>query len=79
VVAYSSRAKAGAPVSTPVSWQELRRLKSPQQFTVENFVKRLKTLKDDPWAELPSLRQSLTAQRKKSPTKSSASKLRHKN
>ncbi len=41
VVAYSSRARAGAPVSTPIAWEELRRLKSSQQFTVANLPQRL--------------------------------------
>jgi bifunctional non-homologous end joining protein LigD len=65
VVAYSSRAKAGAPVSTPISWEDLRRLKSPQQFTVANLPKRLKNLRGDPWGELPDLRQSITGPSKK--------------
>lgn len=59
VVAYSTRARAGAPVSTPVSWQELARLKGPQQFTVENMPQRLKNMRTDPWAELSNLRQTI--------------------
>jgi bifunctional non-homologous end joining protein LigD len=65
VVAYSSRAKAGAPVSTPIAWEELGRVKSPQQFTVQNLPKRLKNLRSDPWAELPKLRQAIASPRKK--------------
>jgi bifunctional non-homologous end joining protein LigD len=65
VVAYSSRAKAGAPVSTPSAWEELARVKSPQQFTVQNLPKRLKNLRSDPWAELPKLRQAIDSPRKK--------------
>jgi bifunctional non-homologous end joining protein LigD len=34
VVVYSTRARAGAPVSTPVDWDELDRLSSPTDFTV---------------------------------------------
>lgn len=59
VVAYSTRAGTGAPVSTPVSWQELGRLKSPQQFTVENLPQRLKNMRTDPWAELSKLCQTI--------------------
>jgi bifunctional non-homologous end joining protein LigD len=65
VVAYSSRAKTGAPVSTPIAWEELRGLKSPQQFTVENLAKRLQKLRSDPWEDLPDLRQSIAATGKK--------------
>jgi bifunctional non-homologous end joining protein LigD len=64
VVAYSSRARAGATVSTPISWEELRRLKSPQQFTVESLPQRLHKQRSDPWAKLPELRQSITAEKK---------------
>lgn len=59
VVAYSTRARAGAPVSTPVSWQELGRLKGPQQFTVANLLQRLRNMRTDPWAEMSKLRQTI--------------------
>ncbi len=36
VVAYSTRTKSGAPVSFPLSWDELPKLSGPQQYTVEN-------------------------------------------
>src|SRR5262249_31325760 len=59
VVPYSTRAKPGAPVSTPVAWEELGRLKNPQQFTLENMPQRLKKMRSDPWAELSKLKQTL--------------------
>jgi bifunctional non-homologous end joining protein LigD len=34
IAAYSTRARKGAPVSIPVSWEELRVTLSPQTFTV---------------------------------------------
>ena len=49
VVAYSPRARHGAPVSTPVSWAELDGI-VPGQFTVENLPIRLSALAQDPWA-----------------------------
>lgn len=36
VAPYSVRARAGAPVSVPVSWSQLRDVKSGSQFTVNN-------------------------------------------
>jgi bifunctional non-homologous end joining protein LigD len=59
VAAYSTRARDGAPVSTPVSWQELGRIKTPNQFTVRNLAKRLGALKRDPWANIARVKQKL--------------------
>ena len=61
VEAYSTRARAGAPVSTPVRWEELGPKLSPNQWTVENFAQRLKKLKTDPWEDYGSVKQTLTA------------------
>lgn len=36
VAPYSARARMGAPVSMPISWLDLPRLKSPSQYTIEN-------------------------------------------
>ncbi len=49
VAAYSTRARAGAPVSTPVSWDELGSALTPARFTVENIGRRLAAQKNDPW------------------------------
>jgi bifunctional non-homologous end joining protein LigD len=63
VAAYSTRAREGAPVSLPVSWDELGRVKSPNQFTVLNIGKRLTALKRssraDPWADIDRVKQKL--------------------
>lgn len=59
VAAYSTRARAGAPVALPVSWEELARLE-PGQFTVKNVPRRLAALKKDPWEDFFQVRQSLT-------------------
>ena len=61
VEAYSTRARAGAPVSTPIGWEELGPKLSPNQWTVANFARRLKKLKEDPWEGYGSVKQSLTA------------------
>lgn len=60
VAAYSTRARPGAPVSTPVSWRELPKLESPNHFNVQNIVARLARLKTDPWHDLAGTRQSIT-------------------
>ena len=59
VAAYSTRARAGAPVSAPVTWEELGRTSSANQYTVLNLMKRLKGLKRDPWQDIGRVRQSL--------------------
>jgi bifunctional non-homologous end joining protein LigD len=60
VASYSTRNRAGAPVAMPIGWDELGRLKSPAQFTVENALPRLAKRKADPWAEFFATRQTLT-------------------
>ena len=49
VAAYSTRARPGAPISTPVSWDELGPALTPARFSVENISRRLAALKSDPW------------------------------
>jgi bifunctional non-homologous end joining protein LigD len=60
VAAYSTRARAGAPVSMPVSWEELPKLRSPDQFTLLDAPARLAGLKTDPWKEMAHTRQSIS-------------------
>src|SRR5262249_18825173 len=59
VAAYSTRARAGAPVSAPVTWQELGRTTGGNQYTVLNLAERLAGLKQDPWQEMPHVKQKL--------------------
>jgi bifunctional non-homologous end joining protein LigD len=59
VAAYSTRARPGATVSTPVGWDELRDL-TLDQFTVKTVPRRLKTRKQDPWQAFWKVRQSIT-------------------
>ncbi len=61
IAPYSTRARAGAPVGAPLSWDELDTLKSPAAWTLGSMEKRLAKMKADPWAEMPGLRQSITA------------------
>ena len=59
VAAYSTRARAGAPVSVPVTWDELGRIKAGNQYTVLNLAKRLGSLKQDPWKDFGRVKQEL--------------------
>jgi bifunctional non-homologous end joining protein LigD len=61
VAAYSTRARAGATVSTPVSWEELGRGVKPDQFHLGNIRERLQSLKADPWKRYGTARQRITA------------------
>jgi bifunctional non-homologous end joining protein LigD len=61
VASYSLRARPEAGVATPLSWDELGRVKSGSAFTMQNVIARLKRLKADPWAELDDVRQTLPA------------------
>ena len=51
VAAYSARARAGAPVSTPLGWDELGPEMRPDRFTVLNLLHRLANI-DDPWRDV---------------------------
>jgi bifunctional non-homologous end joining protein LigD len=64
IVAYSTRARAGATASVPVSWDELGPKLAPNKFTVLNIGKRLASLQKDPWAEIGRVRQNIPDFRK---------------
>jgi len=57
VAPFSTRAKPGAPVAVPLSWEELDAGPRSDHFTVETVRRRLATLRADPWAEMPETRQ----------------------
>jgi bifunctional non-homologous end joining protein LigD len=56
IAPYSTRARAGAPVSVPVAWERLSRTTAGHDFSVLDLKKRIK---DDAWAELGKVRQKL--------------------
>ena len=56
IAAYSTRARPGAPVSTPLTWERLVRTTGGNDFSVLDLKKRLK---DDAWAEIGKVRQKL--------------------
>ncbi len=61
VAAYSTRARPGAPVSTPLSWDELSPRLRADHYTVSNLPRRLASLRSDPWADYARTRQALPA------------------
>lgn len=61
VAPYSTRSRPGAPVATPVAWDELSPDLRPNGFTVENLGRRLASLKQDPWAGMSRVDQVLPA------------------
>ena len=57
--AYAVRAKPGAPVSAPCTWDELARGEvGPKTFTVRNMAARIAAA-GDLWSEMPAARRSL--------------------
>jgi bifunctional non-homologous end joining protein LigD len=60
VAAYSLRAKANAPVSTPIAWDELAKDIRFAHFNARNVPKRLAKLKHDPWQGLAENETPLT-------------------
>ena len=50
VAPYSVRPKKGAPVATPVTWEELDSISS-QSYNIRNVLERLKK-KGDPWKDI---------------------------
>ncbi len=56
VAPYSTRARPGAAVSAPLSWEDLGRTKSAADFTVLNLKKHFR---NDPWAAIGKVRQKL--------------------
>jgi len=63
IAPYSTRSRPGAPVATPVAWEELSPELRPNGFTVKNLGERLASLKRDPWAEMGKVDQVLPERR----------------
>ena len=62
---YSLRPRAGAPVATPIAWEELSDSKlRPDRWTATNVLRRLGA-KGDPWADIASFARGLSRARKR--------------
>lgn len=60
ISAYSTRARSGAPVATPLTWAELEGGIDPASFNLGTVPQRMSTLPIDPWEEYPKAARSLT-------------------
>ena len=60
VAAFSSRARANAPVATPIGWDELSEDIRRDHFNVRNVPERLRRMKKDPWADFFKIDQAVT-------------------
>lgn len=60
VAAYSLRARANAPVSTPISWSELDSDVRYDHFNLRSVRERVRKMKKDPWAGFFTTRQTVT-------------------
>jgi bifunctional non-homologous end joining protein LigD len=59
IAAFSPRARPEAPVSVPMSWNELLPAKTPDRFTIGTVPNRLTRLKRDPWQDYWTARQRI--------------------
>jgi bifunctional non-homologous end joining protein LigD len=60
IAAYSVRARPGAAIAVPLRWNELSPRLDTSRFTPAAVVRRLRSLKSDPWQELSGVKQSIT-------------------
>jgi bifunctional non-homologous end joining protein LigD len=59
VASFCPRARPGATVATPLSWDEVTHMLDPATFTLRSVPGRLEKLRSDPWAGFHNLRQQL--------------------
>jgi bifunctional non-homologous end joining protein LigD len=60
VAAYSVRARRGATIATPITWEEVEHVTPPDTFTIRTIPTRLSSLGSDPWKDLAKTRQSIS-------------------
>jgi bifunctional non-homologous end joining protein LigD len=59
IAPYSLRARANAPVATPIGWDELTEDVRFDHFNLRTIPSRLSAAKSDPWSDFLELRQSI--------------------
>lgn len=60
IASYSTRARLGAPVATPIRWDELSDEVPANYYHVGNIQQRLSSLAKDPWKDFRKVRQSIS-------------------
>ncbi len=65
IAPYSVRARAGAPISMPIAWDELGSDVRFDFFNVRNVEQRLAARKNDPWRDFGTVKQAITKTRAK--------------
>lgn len=60
VAVYSTRARLGAPISTPIAWDDLEDVQAANEFNIDNIDQYLGSLVSDPWEGYFEVRQSVT-------------------
>jgi bifunctional non-homologous end joining protein LigD len=61
IAPFSPRARPGAPVAVPITWEELAEGIDPSSFTMQTVPRRLANLAEDPWKDMATTKQSVTA------------------
>ena len=61
IAAFSTRARAGAPVSAPIAWKELTPDLDAAAFTVLTIPERFTDKRPDPWGDYWKTRQRISA------------------
>ena len=69
VAPFSLRARENAPMSVPLSWDELDKLPKPDEYNLSNIDKKIGQKFDDPWKDLTSIQQKLPKDIKPLPAK----------
>ena len=59
IASFSTRARPGATVATPLAWKEVNARLDPGKFSLKTISGRLAKLQSDPWAEFDTSRKRL--------------------
>jgi len=59
IAAYCTRARAGAPIAMPITWEQLPQIEGASQFRLDNVDAWLAQRGEDPWKDYWKLRQRI--------------------